>query len=101
MRRPAATSGNTTSSISNPGNALSYQSTYFRLVSNARPEVVELAAIRLEQVYAAFAHLLPPRVPAPAPTAILLANSLADYKALVAQQGRNLFNPAYFDPAKN
>jgi hypothetical protein len=81
--------------------ALAYQSTYFRLTSDARPEVVELAAIRLEQVYAAFAHLLPPRVSAPAPTAILLANSLADYKALVAQQGRNLFNPAYFDPVKN
>jgi hypothetical protein len=81
--------------------ALVYESTYFRLVSDARPEIVELAAIRLEQVYAAFAHLLPPRVTAPAPTTILLANSLADYKALVSQQGRNLFNPAYFDPAKN
>ncbi len=81
--------------------ALAYQSTYFRLTSDTRPEVVELAAIRLEQVYAAFAHLLPPRVTAPAPTTILLANSLADYKALVSQQGRNLFNPAYFDPAKN
>ncbi len=81
--------------------ASTYQSAASRLTSDARPEVVELAAIRLEQVYAAFAHLLPPRVAAPAPTAILLANSLADYKALVSQQGRNLFNPAYFDPAKN
>ena len=81
--------------------ALKYQSTYFRLVSDARPEVVQLAAIHLEQVYAAYAHLLPPRVAASEPTTILLAQSLADYKALVAQQGRNLFNPAYFDPAKN
>ena len=81
--------------------ALTYQSTYFRLVSDARPEVVQLAAIHLEQIYAAYAHLLPPRVAAPEPTTILLAQSLNDYKALVAQQGRNLFNPAYFDPAKN
>jgi hypothetical protein len=81
--------------------ALAYESTEFRLVSDARPEVVQLAAVHLEQVYAAFAHMLPPRVPAPAPTTILLAQSLADYKALVAQQGRNLFNPAYFDPTKN
>ena len=93
--KPAAVAGRS------KAKALAYQSTYFRLISDARPEVVELAAIRLEQVYAAFAHLLPPRVTAPAPTTILLANSLADYKALVAQQGRNLFNPAYFDPAKN
>ncbi len=38
---------------------------------------------------------------APRPTTILLTQSLNDYRALVAQQGRNLFNPAYFDPAKN
>jgi Protein of unknown function (DUF1570) len=81
--------------------ALTYQSTYFRLTSDARPEVVQLAAIHLEQVYAAYAHVLPPRVAAPEPTTILLAQSLADYRSLVAQQGRNLFNPAYFDPAKN
>ena len=81
--------------------ALAYQSTYFRLVSDARPEVVRLAAIHLEQIYAAYVHLLPPRVAAPRPTTILLTQSLNDYRALVAQQGRNLFNPAYFDPAKN
>ena len=81
--------------------ALAYQSTYFRLVSDARPEVVQLAALNLEQVYAAYAHTLPPRVAAPEPTTILLAQSLKDYQALVAKEGRNLFNPAYFDPAKN
>ena len=26
---------------------------------------------------------------------------MKDYQALVAKEGRNLFNPAYFDPAKN
>jgi hypothetical protein len=81
--------------------AFLYQSTYFRLVSDARPELVQLAAVNLEQVYAAYAHTLPPRVPAPAPTTILLAQSLKDYQTLVAKEGRNLFNPAYFDPAKN
>ena len=80
---------------------LGYQSTYFRLVSDARPEVVQLAAIHLEQVYAAYAHALPPRVPAPEPTTILLAQSLKDYQILVAKEGQNLFNPAYFDPQKN
>ncbi len=80
---------------------LTYQSTYFRLTSDARPELVQLVAVNLEQVYAAYVHTLPPRVAAPAPTTILLAQSLADYKALVAKEGRNLFNPAYFDPAKN
>ncbi|HVS37481.1 MAG TPA: DUF1570 domain-containing protein [Gemmataceae bacterium] len=81
--------------------ALAYQSTYFRLVSDARPELVQLAAVNLEQVYAAYGRALPPRVMAPEPTTILLAQSLKDYQALVAKDGRNLFNPAYFDPAKN
>ncbi len=81
--------------------ALTYQSTYFRLTSDARPELVQLVAVNLEQVYAAYVHTLPPRVAAPAPTTILLAQSLKDYQALVAKEGRNLFNPAYFDPAKN
>ncbi len=81
--------------------ALAYQSTYFRLVSDARPELVRLAAVHLEQIYAAYVHLLPPRVAAPRPTTILLTHSLNDYRALVARRGRNLFNPAYFDPAKN
>ena len=81
--------------------ALTYQSTYFHLTSDARPELVQLVAVNLEQVYAAYAHALPPRVAAPEPTTILLAQSLKDYQALVAREGRNLFNPAYFDPSKN
>jgi hypothetical protein len=81
--------------------ALTYQASYFRLTSDARPELVQLAAVNLEQVYAAYAHTLPPRVAAPQPTTILLVQSLKEYRDLVAQQGRNLFNPAYFDPEKN
>ncbi len=41
--------------------ALSYQSVHFHLIANARPELVKLAAIHLEQAYAAYARALPPR----------------------------------------
>jgi hypothetical protein len=81
--------------------ALAYQSADFRLVSTAREEVVRLAAIHLEQVYAAYARLLPPRAASPQATAVLLCPSAADYQALVSEGGRNLFNPAFFDPKKN
>ncbi len=81
--------------------ALAYDSTYFHLVSNARAEVVELAAVQLEQIYAAYTRSLPPRRPAAAPTTIVLAASLADYQALVRDQGLSLRNPAFFDVAKN
>jgi hypothetical protein len=80
--------------------ALAYQSSHFRLISNAPRRVVEVTAIRLEQAYAAYAHALPPRAKGDA-TTILLPQSLADYQALVRGRGRDLLNPAFFDPARN
>lgn len=81
--------------------ALAFRSTHFTLVANSRPELVELTAIHLEQVYAAYARLLPPRVPKADPTTILLTRSLAEYQTLAKQRGLNLVNPAFYDPAKN
>jgi hypothetical protein len=81
--------------------ALSYQSTHFRLVANARPEVVQLAAIHLEQAYAAYARCLPPRRTTDTTTTIILTRSLAEYQAIARSRGLNLFNPAFYDPAQN
>jgi Protein of unknown function (DUF1570) len=83
------------------GKALSYQSTHFQLISNAREEMLQLAAIQLEQVYAAYARTLPPRATAAQPTTILLVRSLAEYQNLLRDQGRNFFNPAFYDLARN
>ena len=76
---------------------------HFRLVANAHePELVELAAIQLEQVYAAYARTLPPRTTTTAQaTTILLTGSLAEYQAVAKSRGLNLFNPAFYDPARN
>ena len=82
-------------------NALGYESTYFRLISSARDEYAQLAAIELEQVYSAYARILPRRVEKAQPTIILLTGSFADYQALVRNQGENFLNPAFFDVAKN
>jgi hypothetical protein len=80
--------------------ALAYRSTYFELESNAARRIVLVAAGQLEQVYAAYARCLPPRAKG-RPTTILLPRSWADYQTLVRGQGRNLLNPAFFDPDKN
>jgi hypothetical protein len=80
--------------------ALEYRSTYFHLISSARREVVELAALHLEQVYAAYARLLPPRTDA-SPTRIVLAGSLADYQELLRGSGVTFTNPAYYDTERN
>jgi hypothetical protein len=79
---------------------LVYESALFRLVSNARKDIVLLTAIQLEQVFAAYARCLPPRA-APKPTTILLTRSLDDYKEFVKARGQNLLNPAFFDARAN
>jgi hypothetical protein len=80
--------------------ALAYESSHFRLVSNAPCEFVELMVNRLELAYAAYARCLPPRARG-AVTTILLPQSQADYQAVVRGQGRDLLNPAFYDVAKN
>jgi hypothetical protein len=82
-----------------PG-GLEYRSTHFRLVSNARREMVELTAVLLEQVYAAYTRFLPPRA-AGSPTLIVLTGSLADYQELLKGRGLNLTNPAFYDAERN
>ncbi len=80
---------------------LEYASAYFRLVSNAREDLVRLTAIQLEQVFTAYVRCLPPRVAAPRPTTILLTRTLVEYHGLVRARGHNILNPAFFDPARN
>ena len=70
-------------------------------MANSRRELVELAAIHLEQVYAAYARCLPPRTANAATTTILLTRSLGEYQAIAKSRGLNLFNPAFYDPARN
>jgi hypothetical protein len=83
------------------GRALEYDSTHFILISNAAEDVVRRAAVRLEQIFAAYARFLPPRAAGGQPTTILLARSLADYKALLHSQSLLLLNPALYDTRRN
>jgi len=86
---------------------LSYQSDHFLLISNASEAIVRRAAVRLEQIYAAYTHFLPPLPPAAQPpnpkttTTILLVQSWNDYQTLLKSQGRDILNPAFYDAARN
>jgi regulator of replication initiation timing len=86
--------------VAGGGEALEYRSSHFRLVSNARRDEVHLAAVHLEQVYAAYTRFLPPRA-AGAPTLIVLTGSRADYQKLLEGRGLNLTNPAFYDAERN
>ena len=89
----------------------SYTSDHFELISNARADIVRRAAVRLEQIYAAYTHFLPPRRrptrkrPMPSfhrsTTAIILIQSQAGYQTWLRNKGRNILNPAFYDAASN
>jgi hypothetical protein len=74
---------------------------HFVLESNVKEEVFRQSAERLAQVYNAYAHTLPPRNASAKPTLVLLAGTQADYQALLKERGLNIFNPAFYDPARN
>ncbi len=80
---------------------LSYKSNHFRIISNAPREQIAVTAIQLEQVYTAYARLLPPRVDKSEPTTVLLPQSFSDYQALMKDQHKVFLNWAYYDAEHN
>src|SRR5262249_17329981 len=81
--------------------ALSYTSAHFVLISNAREDIVRRVAVRLEQIYQAYARYLPPRQSAAEPTTVVLVRSVVEYRKITQGEGRNLLNPAFFDARNN
>jgi len=83
---------------------LSYATDHFELISDASDAVVRRAALRLEQVNAAFAYYLPPVSRAQKPnttTTVLVYQSFDEYHAILKGQGRDIFNPAWYDASGN
>jgi hypothetical protein len=84
------------------GGARRYESDYFTLTSSGSDELVRRSAVRLEQVYIAFARFLPPTRFEGHPTRIMLATDAEEYKALLGSLGKaDLLNPAVYDPGGN
>jgi hypothetical protein len=81
--------------------ALAYDSAHFKLISSGGEVVTTLAVYWLELYYGAYEHALPPRQSAARPTTIVLTATRSEYQELVRDQGRNFFNPAFYDPSKN
>lgn len=81
--------------------ALRYTSEFFVLTSNAREEIVRRAAVRLDDIYNAYVRYLPPRRQKAERTAIILVRSVAEYRIILKDQGRNILNPAFYDLRRN
>ena len=87
--------------LGEPAKGKTYRSECFELVSDAAEEVIRRAAVRLEQIYAAYARFLPP-VAEGRPTTIQLAPDRDSFKLLLAPLGHtDLLNPAVYDPRNN
>ena len=85
-----------------PSGARAYDSDHFRLVCTGTEELTRRSAVRLEQIYTAFARFLPPTVPTGRPTVFMLATDPTEYKTLLGPLNESkLLNPAVYDPATN
>jgi hypothetical protein len=85
-----------------PTGARAYDSEHFRLVCTGTEELTRRSAVRLEQIYTAFARFLPPTVAGGSPTRFMLATTQDEYKALLGPLNEaKLLNPAVYDPANN
>src|SRR6266545_5531408 len=70
-----------------PGGARMYDSEHFLLVCTGTEELTRRSAVRLEQIYTAFARFLPPTVKNGRQTQFMLATSPEEYKALLGPLG--------------
>lgn len=84
-----------------PKGGLRFESEQFILDSNANEEIVRRAAVRLEDIYAAYTGFLPPRRQKPTPTRIFLVESLAEYQKRIQPAGKNIFSMAFFNRETN
>jgi hypothetical protein len=85
-----------------PSGARAYDSDHFRLVCTGSEELTRRSAVRLEQIYTAFARFLPPTVKTGRPTVFMLATEQAEYKTLLGPFNEaKLLNPAVYDPTGN
>jgi hypothetical protein len=78
-----------------------YRSEFFTLESDAPEEIVRSTAVRLDQIYAAYARFLPPRGEGRQPTTVILFRSGEEYAAWLKARGHNFVNLAYYNPTSN
>jgi hypothetical protein len=78
-----------------------YDSDHFTLISNAPDEITGRAAVRLEQLFAAFRRYLPPQSTSAKPTTIILTVTPEEYVSFLGPGAPRLLNPAVYDPVKN
>lgn len=84
------------------GAARRYDSEHFALVCTGTEELTRRSAVRLEQIYTAFARFLPPTTKGGRPTQVMPATDPDEYKVLLGPLNEaKLLNPAVYDVTNN
>jgi hypothetical protein len=83
------------------GGAWRCEGAWYTLESRAPPELTRRFAMRLEQMFAAYRQLFPPRVKPRETLRIVIHGALQDYQALAAALGAPLENAAFYHPQRN
>lgn len=78
---------------------LQYRSDCFVFESDAPDLIARRAAVRLEEIHAAFGRFITPRASDGKTTTIRLMRSCEEYKRQLRSQGRSFDNAGYYDPA--
>ena len=83
------------------GNRLLYDGQWFQLESTAAAESTRRCVVRIEQMFAGFRQLVPPRVNPRSRLRIVLFGSMDEFRGQLRRWKLEIENPAFFSPAQN
>jgi len=81
--------------------AWQYQGDRFVLISPLNEDMTRTFAVRVDQIFQAFEHWLPPKQKPNSPIQIVLFYSIDNYSAYLKKTGLHLDNPAVYVPHTN
>jgi hypothetical protein len=90
-----------TKSQKNGRDAYAYDSPEFLLQSTSSEDITRLAVVRLDQIFRAYRHALPPRSEPRQRIEIILHGSMEQYRAYLAENQLEIDHPAFFWADKN
>jgi len=91
----------TRSEILETDQAWEYQGDRFVLLSPLNEDMTRTFAVRVDQIFQAFEHWLPPKQKPSSPIQIVLFHSLDSYSAYLKKIGLQIDNPAVYVPHTN
>jgi hypothetical protein len=83
------------------GSRLLYEGQWFELVSFADNESTRRCVVRIEQMFAGFRQILPPRLEPRDRLRILLFGSMDEFRGQLRRWNLQIENPAFYSPAQN